>query len=95
MTNNILQIRNSTVEFLTFTAEGATNSIEVFYEDKTIWLSKKMTAVLFDVDIRTVNEHLKNLYMQGKITETATIRNFRIVQPEGSRQVTHNIETLE
>jgi hypothetical protein len=92
MPNNKLQIRNSTAEFLTFTAEGSTNSVEVFYEDKTIWLSQKMMAVLFDVDVRTVNEHLKNLYVQGEITETATIRNFRIVQTEGERQVTRNVD---
>jgi hypothetical protein len=92
MADNKLQIRNSTAEFLTFTAEGATNSVEVFYEDETIWLSQKMMAVLFDVDVRTVNEHLKNLYEQGEITGTATIRNFRIVQTEGSRQVTRNVD---
>jgi hypothetical protein len=82
MSDNKLQIRNSTAEFLIFTAEGTTISVEVFYEDETIWLSQKMMVVLFDVDVRTVNEHLKNLYVQGEITETATIRNFRIVQTE-------------
>ncbi|MDR0863989.1 MAG: virulence RhuM family protein [Candidatus Symbiothrix sp.] len=92
MNNNKLQIRNSTAEFLIFTAEGATNSVEAFYEDKTIWLSQKMMAILFDVDVRTVNEHLRNIYAQGELMEGATIRNFRIVQMEGSRQVTRGID---
>jgi hypothetical protein len=89
---NKLQIRNSTAEFLTFTAEGATNSVEAFYEDKTIWLSQKLMATLFDVDVRTVNEHLQNIYAQGELIDSATIRNFRIVQLEGTRQVTRYID---
>jgi hypothetical protein len=58
MTDNKKLIRNSTAEFLIFSAQGAENTIEVRFEGETIWLSQKMMAELFDVDIRTINEHL-------------------------------------
>jgi len=73
-------IRNSTVEFLTFTAQAGEQSIEARYEDKTVWLTQKLMAALFDVDVRTVNEHLQNIYKQSEISAEATIRKFRIVQ---------------
>ena len=85
-------IRNSTAEFLTFTSQSGENSIEARYEDETVWLSQKLMAVLFDVDVRTVNEHLKNIYKQKELMSEATVRNFRIVQTEGSREVTRNVD---
>lgn len=84
-------IRNSTVEFLMFTAQAGENSIEARYEDETIWLSQKLMATLFEVDVRTINEHLKNIYAQGEQTEESTIREFRIVQTEGKREVNRTI----
>lgn len=84
-------IRNSTTEFLIFTAQAGENSIEARYEDETIWLSQKLMATLFEVDVRTINEHLKNIYSQGEQTEESTIRNFRIVQQEGNREVNRNV----
>ncbi len=84
-------IRNSTAEFLIFTAQAGENSIEARYEDETIWLSQKLMGELFEVDVRTINEHLKNIYGQGEQTEEATIRKFRIVQIEGKREVNRTI----
>lgn len=55
-------IRNSTAEFLIFTSSTREESIEVRYEDETIWLSQKMMAALFDVDVRTISEHLRNIF---------------------------------
>lgn len=85
-------IRNSTAEFLIFTAQSGENTIEARYEDETIWLSQKLMAELFEVDVRTVNEHLKNIYAQEEIIPDSTLRKFRIVQNEGQRQVTRNID---
>jgi hypothetical protein len=85
-------IRNSTAEFLIFTAQAGEQSIEARYEDETIWLSQKLMATLFEVDVRTVNEHLKNVYAQNELAQDATIRKFRIVQAEGGRQVSRNVE---
>ena len=80
---------SSAAEYLTFiAASGDTqNSIEIRYEDENIWLTQKMMAELYDVNIRTVNEHLTRIYKDDELTESATIRTFRIVQQEGSRWV--------
>jgi hypothetical protein len=89
---NKVQIRNSTAEFLIFTNQSGGEAIEVRIQDNTVWLTQKLIATLFDVDVRTINEHLKNIYLQDELTKEATIRNFRIVQTEGNRQVTRNID---
>jgi hypothetical protein len=92
MNDKKLQIRNSTAEFLIFTGQAAEQSIEARYEDETIWLSQKLMAALFAVDVRTINEHLKTIYEQGEVELEATIRKFRIVQKEGNREVTRNVD---
>lgn len=86
-----IQIRNSTSEFLIFTNQSKTSSIEVRYEDETIWLSQKLMSELFDVEVNTINYHLKEIYKSGEIQEERTIRKFRIVQQEGERQVNREI----
>ena len=85
-------IRNSTAEFLIFTTQSGEKSIEARYEDDTIWLSQKLMAQLFDVSVPTINEHLKSIFSSGEVDKKATIRKFRIVQTEGTRQVNRNIE---
>ncbi len=85
-------IRNSTADFLIFTAQEGEDSIEVRYEDETIWLSQKLMAKLFDVDVRTVSEHLGNIFEQGELQRESTIRKFRTVQIEGKREVTRNVD---
>jgi len=85
-------IRNSTAEFLIFTGQAGEQSIEARYEDETVWLSQKLLAELFQVDVRTINEHLKNIYNQDELEREATIRKFRIVQVEGKREVSRDID---
>lgn len=87
-----LQIRNSTAEFLIFTGQSGEQSIEARYEDESVWLTQKLMAALFDVSVPTINEHLKNVYEQGEISREATIRKFRTVQTEGSREVERNVD---
>ena len=60
------------------------------YEDENIWLTQRMMATFYDVGLPTINEHIKKIYADSELEETATIRNFRIVQTEGSRQVTRD-----
>ena len=60
------------------------------YEDENIWLTQKMMATLYDVGLPTINEHIKKIYADNELEEAATIRNFRIVQTEGTRQVTRD-----
>ena len=79
-------IRNSTAEFLIFTAQSGEISIEASYEDETIWLSHKLMAEFFDVTVATINQHLKNIYEPAEFSSKSTIREFIIVQMEGKRQ---------
>ena len=51
-----------------------------------------MLATIYDVDVRTVNEHIKNIYSDRELLENSTIRNFRIVQNEGNRKVTREVK---
>ena len=80
-------IHSSAAEYLTFVASTGESdaSYEMRYEDENIWLTQKMMAALYDVDVRTVNEHIKKIYADGELTEQATIRKFRIVQTEQDR----------
>lgn len=87
-----MQIRNSTSEFLFFTSQAGENGIEVRVEDETVWLTQKMISELFKVSVSTVNEHLANIYLQDELTKEATIRKFRIVQTEGSREVGRDVD---
>ena len=87
-----LLIRNSTAEFLTCELQSQQDSIEVRYEDETIWLTQKMMSMLFDVSIKTINEHLQNIYASGELEKEATVRKFRIVQIEGARQVARDVD---
>ena len=90
MKKNQITIRSSVAEYLTDVVFGGDqqDSIEMHYEDDNIWLTQKMMATLYDVDVRTINEYIKKIYSDSELEEDATIRNFRIVQTEGSRQVT-------
>lgn len=66
-------------------------NIQVRYEDGTFWLTQKRMAELFSVDVRTINEHLKNIFRSKELSEEGTIRKIRIVQTEGNRQVERNV----
>lgn len=90
--NNNKLIRNSTAEFLIFTSQSGEKSIEARYEDETVWLSQKLMAILFDVEVNTINYHLKEVYKSGEIEEKRTIRKFRIVQTEGQREVARDVD---
>ena len=84
-----ITIRSSAAEYLTYVASvgDRQDSIEMRYEDENIWLTQKMMATLYDVALSTVNEHIKKIYADSELEESATIRKFLIVQNEGERQV--------
>ena len=84
-----ISIRSSAAEYLTYVATvgDQQDSIEMRYEDENIWLTQKMMAALYDVDVRTISDHIKKVYFDSELEEQSTIRKFRIVQTEGSRQV--------
>lgn len=87
--DNMISIRSSAAEYLTYVASVGEQeeSIEMRYEDENIWLTQKMMATLYGVDVRTISDHIKKVYSDSELEELATIRKFRIVQIEGSRQV--------
>jgi hypothetical protein len=81
-----------TFEILLYSAPEGKAHIEVVFENETFWLSQKKMAELFGVDVRTVNEHLQNIFKTNELQKEGTIRNFRIVQQEGNRQVSREVE---
>ncbi len=66
--------------------------VEVKFEQETIWLSQKQMSELFNKDVRTINEHIKTIYKTEELIKNSTIRKFRIVQKEGKREVSREIE---
>ena len=74
-------------EIVIYTTPEGKETFEVNLKKETVWLSQKQMAGLFEKDVRTVNEHIKNIFKEGELEENSTIRKFRIVQKEGNRQV--------
>lgn len=88
-----ISIHSSAAEYLTFVAStgDSAESIEMRYEDENIWLTQKMMAELYNVDVRTVNYHISKVFEDSELEKEATIRKFRIVQPEGQRQISREV----
>ena len=91
-----LIIRNSTAEFLIFTSQAGEDGIEVRVEDENIWLTQKLIAKLFGVNIPNINEHLKHIFEDGELDENSVIRNFRITAEDGKSYNTkhYNLEAV-
>ena len=92
--NKKLTIRSSAAEYLTFIAAtgDAESSVEMRYEDENIWLTQKMMAMLYNVSVSAVNQHLKRIFEDNELTREATIKKYLIVQTEGSRQVQREVD---
>ena len=88
-----ITIRSSAAEYLTFVAStgDSAESIEMRYEDENIWLTQKMMAELYNVDVRTINYHIGKVFEDSELEERSTIRKFRIVQSEGNRQISREV----
>lgn len=88
-----ISINSAAGEYLTYIASTGTSSdsIEVRYEDENIWLTQKMLARLYEVETNTINYHIKKIFEDKELDENSTIRNFRIVQTEGSRQISRDV----
>ena len=94
--NKNLTIRNSTAEFLIFTTTNGQDTIEVKVENETVWLTQKLIAKLFDINIATVNEHLKNIFKTHELEENTVIRKFLITASDGKNYNTkhYNLEVI-
>jgi hypothetical protein len=76
-------VRSSAAEYLTFVAASGQGGVEAVYADENVWLTQKMMAALYDVDVRTVNYHLKKIFSDSELQAEAVIRNFRITASDG------------
>jgi len=72
-------------EIIFYTAPDGVAKVEVFFEDETFWLSQRRMAELFGVDVRTINEHLQNIFRTAELDEGSVIRNFRITAADGKQ----------
>lgn len=91
MTENKLIQKNSTAEFLIFTAETGNPKIEVRVDGEMVWLTQKLMAELFDTTPQNITLHLKNIYEEGELREVSTCKDFLQVQDEGGREVERSL----
>ncbi len=87
-------VRSSAAEYLTFVASGGGSEtpVEMRYENENIWLTQKMMAALYNVSVSAVNQHLKRIFEDNELEREATIKQYLIVQNEGDRQVSREVE---
>jgi len=90
-TPNELRIRNSTAEFLTFSYQTGGDGVDVRVQDGTIWLTQRNMGQLFDTSSDNIGLHIKNIYAEGELSESATTEEFSVVQNEGGRSVNRAI----
>lgn len=83
----ILEIRNSTAEFLTFVAANREEGVQVVYKDETIWATQAAMGELFGVEAKTIGFHLQNIFNEGELQQDRTTQKIGVVQLEGSRNV--------
>jgi hypothetical protein len=76
-------VRSSAAEYLTFVAASGQSGVEAIYADENVWLTQKMMGLLYDVDVRTISYHLKNVFVDKELDETSVIQFFRITAAEG------------
>jgi hypothetical protein len=76
-------VRSSAAEYLTFVAASGHSGVEAVYADENVWVTQKMMGLLYDVDVRTINYHLKNVFSSSELEEDSVIRNIRITAADG------------
>jgi hypothetical protein len=79
-------------ELILYQTEDGKTRLEVHLEGDTVWLSQKLLSDLFQKDVRTINEHIRNIFEEGELLPEANIRKFRIVQTEGKREVQRAVD---
>jgi len=96
--NEISIVRSSAAEYLSFVAAtgSAEKSVEMRYEDENIWLTQKMMATLYDVSVPAINQHLKRIFADNELTESAVIKQYLSTAADGKNyQVKHyNLQAI-
>ena len=85
-----VDVRSSAAEYLTFIAATGESDVNVVYVDENIWLSQKMMGTLYQVDVRTISEHLQKIFKDKELEEDAVIRKFRITASDGKNYNTQH-----
>ena len=85
-------VRSSAAEYLTFVAASGQGGVEAIYADESIWLTQKMMGMLYDVNVRTVNEHLQKIFADSELQEDSVIRKFRLTASK--RATTKGLQSL-
>ena len=78
-------------QFILFETDEGQTKVECRFETETLWLTQNLIAELYQKSVPTINEHLSNIYNEGELEQNATIRNFRIVRKEGTREVARDV----
>ncbi|WHP48040.1 virulence RhuM family protein [Mannheimia bovis] len=81
-------IRSSVAEYLTFITATGESQVDAIYSDENVWLSQKMMAVLYDVDVRTISYHLKKIFNDNELAENSVIQFFWITAQDGKNYQT-------
>ncbi|MCB1082596.1 MAG: hypothetical protein KDK63_05580 [Chlamydiia bacterium] len=84
--------RDNNGSLILYQTEDGKTQIEVQLLDETVWLSQAQMAELFSKDKRTISEHIQNIFKEGELSVDSTVRNFRIVQKEGVREVARQVD---
>src|SRR5690625_6537520 len=83
---------SDTRDIIIYESQEGDTKLEVNLQEETVWLTQEQLSLLFNKDVRTVSEHITNIYEEGELDKKPTIRKFRIVRKEGNRQVKRNIQ---
>jgi len=96
MSNNKIQIRNSTNDFLIFNKENGCDSVDVLVADENVWLTQKSLCVLYDAAKSTVSEHLSAIFASCELNENSVVRNFRTTASDGKtyNQKYYNLQAI-
>ena len=81
--SNNLMIRNSTAEFLMFTADSRQDGLEVRFQDETVWLTQKLMAELFQCSTDNISLHLKNIFKDGELLKKSVTEEFSVTASDG------------
>ncbi len=94
--NKKIQIRNSTAEFLVFTAQSGENTIEVRVQDESVWLTQALIAELFQTTKQNIGQHLKNIFAEGELQENSVVKKFFTTAADGKQYNTafYNLDAI-
>ena len=87
-----MKVMTPTPGIILYQTEDGRTRIQCRLENETLWLTQALIADLFQVTVPTVNEHLKGINAESELATGPTIRKFRIVLSEGTREVARDIE---